>query len=108
MLMNIDPNGKGWIDWAATKVSTRPSWLDPDGGELSQVSLGLSLPPAALWLDQHFTRHCTLPSLQPGKPGGSDCMWGVLGSVCLGGGTDYRLGLSQYGQVRQGWVIVPL
>lgn len=19
--MNIDPNGKGWIDWAATKVS---------------------------------------------------------------------------------------
>lgn len=21
VLMNIDPNGKGWIDWAATKVS---------------------------------------------------------------------------------------
>ena len=21
VLMNIDPNGKGWIDWAATKLS---------------------------------------------------------------------------------------
>lgn len=21
VLINIDPNGKGWIDWAATKVS---------------------------------------------------------------------------------------
>lgn len=24
VLMNIDPNGKGWIDWAATKVSAVP------------------------------------------------------------------------------------
>lgn len=24
VLMNIDPNGKGWIDWAATKVSAAP------------------------------------------------------------------------------------
>lgn len=23
VLLNIDPNGKGWIDWAATKVPAR-------------------------------------------------------------------------------------
>lgn len=28
VLMNIDPNGKGWIDWAATKVSV----VHLDGG----------------------------------------------------------------------------
>ncbi|XP_059856277.1 protein NDRG4 isoform X2 [Delphinus delphis] len=28
VLINIDPNGKGWIDWAATKVSTvRLEWV---------------------------------------------------------------------------------
>jgi hypothetical protein len=28
VLMNIDPNGKGWIDWAATKVRgvSRAGW----------------------------------------------------------------------------------
>lgn len=31
VLMNIDPNGKGWIDWAATKVSLEPPW--PGRGE---------------------------------------------------------------------------
>lgn len=65
--MNIDPNGKGWIDWAAAKVSTKATWPGPAVGEPGQVSLWLSLPPAALRLDQHFARYCTLPSLQPGK-----------------------------------------
>lgn len=28
VLINIDPNGKGWIDWAATKVSAvRLEWV---------------------------------------------------------------------------------
>lgn len=29
VLLNIDPNGKGWIDWAATKVAVSP--LSPGG-----------------------------------------------------------------------------
>lgn len=33
VLMNIDPNGKGWIDWAAAKVSRTPNssklWWHP-------------------------------------------------------------------------------
>lgn len=35
MLLNIDPNGKGWIDWAATKVA----------GYNSDSALPLPLPP---------------------------------------------------------------
>ncbi|XP_068383709.1 protein NDRG4 isoform X2 [Eschrichtius robustus] len=58
VLINIDPNGKGWIDWAATKVSAvrlegggvgwagRPShWLRP-GPQLS--SLTSTLPDTVL------------------------------------------------------------
>lgn len=67
VLMNIDPNGKGWIDWAATKVSTKPTWPVWESSGLSRASPWLSAPPAALWLDQHFTRYGTLSSLQPGK-----------------------------------------
>lgn len=29
VLLNIDPNGKGWIDWAATKVALIPCCLAP-------------------------------------------------------------------------------
>ena len=33
VLMNIDPNGKGWIDWAATKVSAvHLEWGGAGGG----------------------------------------------------------------------------
>lgn len=69
VLMNIDPNGKGWIDWAATKVSTKPTWPVWESSGLSRASPWLSAPPAALWLDQHLTRYGTLSSLQPGKAG---------------------------------------
>lgn len=39
VLMNIDPNGKGWIDWAAAKVGKAPTPL-PGAGR----SLGRSQP----------------------------------------------------------------
>lgn len=29
VLLNIDPNGKGWIDWAATKVRNPVELLTP-------------------------------------------------------------------------------
>ena len=36
VLVNVDPNGKGWIDWAATKVSRLlfPNRSPFDGGSL--------------------------------------------------------------------------
>uniref|UniRef100_A0A8D0XMZ6 NDRG family member 4 n=1 Tax=Sus scrofa TaxID=9823 RepID=A0A8D0XMZ6_PIG len=64
VLMNIDPNGKGWIDWAATKVSEG----SPAGVEGCRAALTLASPrPAALRPDQHVARHGALPPLQPGK-----------------------------------------
>lgn len=102
--MNIDPNGKGWIDWAATKVSAihlerggaggRPEPEVGRGGARSgagggpepgrgrsqsrgscEVSLTLaSARPAALRPDQHFTRHGAIPPLQPGKGVREDLM----------------------------------
>lgn len=99
--MNIDPNGKGWIDWAATKVSNKPSGPSPDGAELSQVSLWLFLPPAALWFDQHFTRHRTLPSLQPGKPVDQTAC-GVSSGVCVGGELQAGVQLARAGQAGLG------
>lgn len=33
VLMNIDPNGKGWIDWAATKVRVVRLDRGADAGE---------------------------------------------------------------------------
>uniref|UniRef100_A0A8D2A382 NDRG family member 4 n=1 Tax=Sus scrofa TaxID=9823 RepID=A0A8D2A382_PIG len=64
VLMNIDPNGKGWIDWAATKVSEG----SPAGVEGYRAALTLASPrPAALRPDQHVARHGALPPLQPGK-----------------------------------------
>ena len=54
MLINIDPNGKGWIDWAATKVSAVR--LEGGGVGWGGASLTLAPPrPAALQPDQHFT-----------------------------------------------------
>lgn len=41
--MNIDPNGKGWIDWAATKVSVVSP--DGDGGGEGRHSHALYLGP---------------------------------------------------------------
>lgn len=81
--MNIDPNGKGWIDWAATKVSA----VHLDGGGAgtgagpgvvrggTHTSLRR---PAALRPHQHFTRHGAIPPLQPGKGVRDDLMqeWG--------------------------------
>lgn len=53
VLMNIDPNGKGWIDWAATKVSVVP--LAGGGGGEGWHSPWPPSWPTALWPDQHFT-----------------------------------------------------
>lgn len=36
VLMNIDPNGKGWIDWAAAKVGRAPTPPPGPGGSLGQ------------------------------------------------------------------------
>lgn len=63
--MNIDPNGKGWIDWAATKVSA--AHLAGGGGGEGRLSHWPPPPPAALWPDQHSPRHGAIPPLQPGK-----------------------------------------
>lgn len=43
VLMNIDPNGKGWIDWAATKVSTKPTGL---GEQWAEPGLTLAFLPS--------------------------------------------------------------
>lgn len=36
VLMNIDPNGKGWIDWAAAKVGRAPTPPPSPGSFLGQ------------------------------------------------------------------------
>lgn len=42
MLLNIDPNGKGWIDWAATKVPPPPPRPAPPAAPLTRPLLILS------------------------------------------------------------------
>lgn len=45
VLMNIDPNGKGWIDWAATKVSEgSPAGVGVQGGPHTGLASARSSP----------------------------------------------------------------
>ena len=74
VLMNIDPNGKGWIDWAAAKVGrvlTTPSrpWRLPLPGTGASHSSTVTpcAPSTALWPHQHAAGHCPVPPVQPGK-----------------------------------------
>ena len=54
VLMNIDPNGKGWIDWAASKVGralsplSQPWWL-PGAGASHGSAVTLCAPSTDLW-----------------------------------------------------------
>lgn len=101
VLMNIDPNGKGWIDWAATKVSTKPTW---PGWESSGLKTGLNpgFPPLLQLSGLTSTLPDTVLShLFSQVRDGRDCIWSILES------RGYRVGLSQRGQVLQaepGWV----
>lgn len=84
VLMNIDPNGKGWIDWAAAKVGTAPNpskpWRLPGArgphpvppcGARAGASHGGTInprvPSTALRPHQHAAGHCPVAPLQPGK-----------------------------------------
>uniref|UniRef100_A0A8C4KB95 NDRG family member 4 n=1 Tax=Dromaius novaehollandiae TaxID=8790 RepID=A0A8C4KB95_DRONO len=77
VLMNIDPNGKGWIDWAASKVSSAPAApqgsapLSRGAGAAAGCSGGVTAcaPSAALGPYQHAARHRPVPPLQPGGAG---------------------------------------
>lgn len=71
VLMNIDPNGKGWIDWAAAKVGralTLPLGLVAPWGR-SQLGSAITpcAPSTALWPHQHTAGHRPIPPFQPGK-----------------------------------------
>lgn len=95
VLMNIDPNGKGWIDWAATKVSTKPIMPVCGSSDLGQPHSGF------LSLLQLSGLTSTLP----------DTVLSHLFSQVRGssGAGACRLGLSQHRQLLQaepGWVIV--
>lgn len=76
VLLNIDPNGKGWIDWAATKVcflwliSISKLWHTPHRDvsqhtvHTKQYSIRVLSP--AVRTDEHPARHCPATSLQSG------------------------------------------
>ncbi|PIO31805.1 hypothetical protein AB205_0204680, partial [Aquarana catesbeiana] len=72
VLLNIDPNGKGWIDWAASKLPHGHRAVSPlqPGGIDEQHRAGAELPPADQQLRQPEQSAAFLEHVQrPKRPG---------------------------------------
>lgn len=66
VLLNIDPNGKGWIDWAASKVL----FFHPNIHVFRSYNLFCNMSflfPSAVRADQQHPRYRAATSFQPGK-----------------------------------------